>query len=323
METTSELSVSEFAKDVKSGLRKSPKTLPSKYFYDKTGDRIFQDIMKMPEYYPTGCEFEIFTQQKEKLLSFFWEGKKPFQLIEFGAGDGTKTKILLKYFLDQLADFSYLPIDISGNVLSILKDTLKQELPGLNVRPIQNDYFEALKELQKDHTHRKVILFLGGNIGNFMVKSATDFLHHIQEFLHPGDLVLVGVDLKKNPKLILSAYDDPQGITSAFNLNLLARMNRELGADFQLNQFKHYATYHPVSGDMRSYLISQKEQTVSIEALNETFHFNQWEPVYTELSKKYAISEIEKLAADSGFEVVEHLFDCKHYFTDTLWTPKS
>lgn len=306
-----------FAKDIAEGLERTPKKLSSKYFYDAKGDKLFQDIMNMPEYYLTNCEYDIFTTQKENILKEL--GKEHFSLIELGAGDGTKTKVLLAHFLAQNADFQYAPIDISQNALDLLEADLENLYPKLNVSTLQGDYFEVLESLNAPSYGRKVVLFLGSNIGNFLPEDAERFLMALGETLDKGDMLLLGVDLKKDPQLIWDAYNDKAGITADFNLNLLERMNRELGADFVLKNFKHWETYNPLTGATKSYIVSKKKQKVHIEALNKIYYFAEWEAIDVELSQKYSVPELEDLAKQTGFEVVKHFFDKKQYFVDSLW----
>ncbi len=306
-----------FARDVLEGLSRTPKKLSSKYFYDERGDKLFQQIMRMPEYYLTDCELEIFESRKEAVLQAI--GLDHFQLLELGAGDGMKTKVLLRHFLERGVDFQYQPVDISRNVLLELEESLQAELPGLRVKSLQGDYFKVLHELHGGSGKPKVVLFLGANIGNYTLEEARNFLTAIQAELNPGDLLLIGFDLKKNPDTILNAYNDPAGITAAFNLNLLRRMNRELGANFELQDFKHWETYNPANGETKSYLVSLKDQHVFIKELNRSFHFEAWEAIDVELSKKYSLSELESLAVQAGFTVQEHFFDKKRYFVDSLW----
>lgn len=307
-----------FALDVEKGLSHYPKSLPSKYFYDAEGDRLFQEIMAMPEYYLTNCEFEIFTEQRAEILKAI--GDEPFELIELGAGDGTKTKILLDYFLDQQVDFIYRPIDISSSVLRYLKADCQAQWPDLQVDPLAGDYLHALQAVHEEHTgYRKLVLFLGGNIGNFPLPQAQAFLEELATCLAPGDLLLTGFDLKKDPAIILEAYNDPAGITAAFNLNLLTRINRELGADFDLDQFFHWETYNPASGEARSYIVSKAEQNVTIQQLQLTVHFEAWEAMSVEVSCKYNARDIADLAHESGFVIREHFTDRRRYFVDSLW----
>ena len=297
-----------------------PKRLSSKYFYDEKGDKLFQAIMKMDEYYLTNSEYEIFSLQKDQILQAILTRKKPFQLIEFGAGDGLKTKLLLEFLMEIDADFEYIPIDISSHVLEELESQLKIKWPNLICKPKVSTYFEALHDLRSDKT--KLVLFLGSNIGNFNLIEAQEFISNVNENLNSGDYFLLGVDLKKDPRVILSAYNDKGGVTKAFNLNLLDRINRELDGNFRTENFDHFPTYDPVSGETKSFLISKTKQLVELKKLNKTIEFNYAEPIFMEISKKYDLEELEFLASKTNFEFVEHFHDCKHYFVDTLWKKK-
>lgn len=308
---------SAFARDVLHGLSQNPKQLPSMYFYDERGDQLFQDIMHMPEYYLMNCELDIFEQQKAQILHAI--GMEHFHLLELGAGDGYKTRVLLRHFMEQSVDFGYQPVDISPNVLLELEQRLREELPELKVHPLPGDYFKVLHEVKKTDTTPKVVLFLGANIGNYPQERAAAFLRHLQNELNPGDKLLIGFDLKKDPDVILNAYNDPAGITAAFNLNLLERMNRELDANFDVQDFRHWESYDPVTGATRSFLVSKKAQHVFIKALNQSFHFDAWEAINVELSQKYSLSEVEDLAREAGFQVRQHFTDDQGYFVDSLW----
>jgi L-histidine N-alpha-methyltransferase len=313
--------ITPFAKDVRRGLTAKPKFISSKYFYDEVGDRIFQAIMKMKSYYPTNSEYEIFSLYKNELLQLFSPDKQAFHLIEFGAGDGYKTKVLLTHLLEQQFPFNYVPIDISSSVLAKLENDLKQALPSLTVDPIEGEYFAALKTLGELDQKRKVILFLGSNIGNFTSIQAVKFLCELRENMHPNDQVVIGFDLKKDPNVILAAYNDPEGITKSFNINLLSRMNRELGANFDETQFDHFPTYDPITGTTKSHLISKVQQKVSLEALDLVVDFKAWEVIHTEISQKFDEEMIQQLANASGFKVERHFFDCKHYYLNSVWAP--
>ncbi|MBT8185125.1 MAG: L-histidine N(alpha)-methyltransferase, partial [Eudoraea sp.] len=210
---------SRFAEDVYKGLTDFPKHLSSKYFYDARGDGLFQDIMAMPEYYLTNCEFEIFEQNKEDISRWFSQGGQEFNIIELGAGDGKKTKILLEHLSQKRASFRYMPVDISQNALGKLEASLKAELPDVSVEPLQGTYFEVLEEINALRHTKKVILFLGSNIGNLLHPQAVSFLSSIQKLMIAGDLLFIGFDQKKNPQTILDAYNDPKGITEDFNKN--------------------------------------------------------------------------------------------------------
>jgi len=310
--------VSEFAQDIFLGLSSYPKTLPSKYFYDAKGDLLFQEIMQMEEYYLTRCEHEILSDNKKEILSVFRNSEEIFDLVEFGAGDGYKTKILLNYFTSQNVSFEYIPVDISSHVLNILVNSLKETFPGLSVNELCDEYFSALQKLNKNE-RRKIVLFMGANIGNFKEDEAISFLKELNNCLNPGDLVMIGFDLKKDPEVILNAYNDKEEITRNFNLNLLDRINKELNADFDVHHFEHSPTYCPVTGDTKSYLISTKKQTVVINDLDVSFEFGAYEAIQTELSKKYDPQSIERMAKTTGFKSVVNFTDKKEYFLDTVW----
>ncbi len=311
--------LSVFAGDVRSGLSSSPKRLSSKYFYDDAGSELFRSIMDLPEYYLTRAETEIFVSQKLQISREFRRHHESFDLIELGAGDGTKTEILVGSLLAEDIDFSYSPIDISGKAIEILADKFTSRFPQLPFRPIQDDYFQGLNRLKSESSRARVVLFLGSNIGNITFADSVSFLSRIRSALNPGDLLFIGFDLQKNPETVLKAYDDSRGVTAAFNLNLLTRINRELGGNFDLSKFTHYATYSPDDGAARSFLISTKDQSVSIGALNSSFDFRAWEPIFMEISQKYTTEMIRQIADDSGFEVVAEFRDEKRYFADSLW----
>ncbi|HEK21962.1 MULTISPECIES: L-histidine N(alpha)-methyltransferase [unclassified Mucilaginibacter] len=307
----------QFYKDTIAGLTALPKHLNSKYFYDAHGDKLFQDLMNCEEYYPTNCEMEIFTTQTAEICQTMMGQGDAFDLIELGAGDATKSTELLKYLLDNKTDFSYLPIDISENVISYLNMTLPVTLPGIDITGLNGDYFDMLKKAAAISDKRKVVMFLGSNIGNMPVADAKLFCHELRKHLSPGDMVFIGVDLKKNPATVLAAYNDKQGITKRFNLNLLERMNRELGADFIVDQFDHYAMYDPETGACKSYLVSQAEQRVVIGS--EVISFAKDEYIYMEISQKYTVEQTDELARTTGFEPLMHFSDSKKWFLDAVW----
>jgi dimethylhistidine N-methyltransferase len=308
----------QFYKDVMAGLTANPKRLDSKYFYDAQGDKLFQELMNCEEYYPTNCEMEIFTSQTAEICKAIIADGDAFDLIELGAGDATKSTQLLKYLIDNKADFSYLPIDISENVISYLNITLPVTLPGIKITGLNGEYFDMLKKAAAISNKRKVVMFLGSNVGNMPVPVAQGFCKELRNNLSKGDMMLVGVDLKKNPKTILAAYNDKGGITKRFNLNLLERINRELYGDFNTDHFDHYATYDPEAGSCKSYLISLTDQKVKIG--DETISFLKDEYIYMEISQKYAVKQINDMATGAGFKPLNQFFDSKKWFVDTIWT---
>lgn len=317
--TTPELT--QFAEDVLKGLTSTPKSLSSKYFYDDEGSRLFQEIMKLPEYYLTASELEIFSRQTDAIYDAVTAGANAYDLIELGAGDGTKTAILVDRFLHDSADFTYSPIDISKEACDSLSANFREKFPELKIRPLHGDYFKILNSLKNGSERRKIIMFLGSNIGNFNREQALDFFRQLRDVMNSDDRLFIGFDLQKDPRVIVEAYDDYNGVTAAFNLNLLTRINRELGGDFDLSKFSHYAVYRPVECAARSFLISRERQTVHIEALKRSFDFDQWEAIFMEISQKYSGAMIEDLARESGFVIDATFLDSKRYYCDSLWKP--
>jgi dimethylhistidine N-methyltransferase len=306
-----------FRSEVWEGLSEDPKKLSSKYFYDKTGDHLFQKIMAMPEYYLTKCELDIFQNKTDEIVKAISNINEPFDLIELGAGDAMKSSFLLKNLVEKGADFTYMPIDISGNILSVLQGNMNQKIPELKVFPLEGEYFDMLDKATYISKRKKVVLFLGGNIGNMDMEEARHFCGEVKRKLNPGDLFLLGFDLKKNPHTILAAYNDSAGLTASFNLNLLTRINRELHADFDVKQFQHYQTYDPISGACKSFLISLCDQKVQIE--NRSFYFKENELIDMEISQKFSEQDIKKLAKESGFHILNEIKDSKNWFVDSIW----
>jgi L-histidine N-alpha-methyltransferase len=307
----------QFFKDVIAGLTSEPKRLQSKYFYDAAGDKIFQELMACQEYYPTKCEMEIFTTQTAEICKAMMAAGDAFDLIELGAGDATKSTQLLKYLIDNEADFNYLPIDISENVISYLNLSLPVTLPGIKITGLNGEYFEMLKEAAAISNKRKVVLFLGSNIGNMPVADAHSFCQELRNNLSEGDMLLIGIDLKKNPKTVLAAYNDKQGITKRFNMNLLERINRELNGDFDTGHFDHYATYDPQTGACKSYLVSLNDQQVKIG--HQTISFKKDEYIFMEISQKYAVEQIDEMAYKTGFKPLTRFYDSNNWFVDSVW----
>ncbi len=312
---------SAFAADVLEGLSAAPKRLSSKCFYDDQGSRLFKQIMELPGYYLTNSEAEIFETHADAILAAFHACGSPFHLIELGAGDASKTQLLIKHFLDQQARFDYNPVDISSFAVDTLAGQLRSEFPALKINPIIGDFMESLDRLASWDKFPRIVLFLGSTIGNFSQKDAIAFCAEIRSHLTIDDRLMIGFDLKKHPTLIRQAYNDPGGITAAFNFNLLTRINRELDADFELTDFFHAPAYNPQSGLAESYLVSTKNQTVNIHALDQSFNFNAWETIHTEISEKYDPLKIKHIAQASGFEMVSQWTDSRHYFMNTLWKP--
>ncbi len=312
-----ETSPNQFCDDVIQGLTATPKRLDSKYFYDDKGDELFQQIMACREYYPTDCEMEILRDQCTDIAKVLIGDGSPFNLIELGAGDATKSIHLLRELLNRQANFTYLPIDISRHVIDLLHDTLPKALPNLQIDGLPGEYFNMLKQATTNSKKRNVVLFLGANIGNMPINDAEDFCSMLHMNLKKGDMAFIGFDLKKHPKVILDAYNDAAGITKQFNLNLLSRINNELGADFDLTQFDHYPTYDPATGSCKSYLVSLQDQQVNI--CDESISFKKNEYILMEISQKYAVEQVKNMAAVSHFTPVADFYDSKNWFVDTVW----
>ncbi|MDB5102857.1 MAG: L-histidine N(alpha)-methyltransferase [Fibrobacteres bacterium] len=308
----------EFLRDVVDGLSRRAKSLSCKHFYDAEGSRLFERIMRMPEYYPTRCETEILRAFRGDILSLM-DGL-PFNLVDLGAGDAAKTRILLEHFHRRGALLSYVPVDVSGDALARMAASVREELPGLTVHPLADEYFPALDRLNGSVPGRKLVLFLGSTIGNFEKREAAAFLKGLRDSLEPDDALLIGFDLRKEPGRVLRAYDDASGLTARFNLNLLERINRELEADFDPDGFVHHAVYDPEEGVARSYLVSRREQAVRIRKAGLTLVIGAWESIHTENAFKYAPEEIRRLAEAAGFVESAVFQDREGLFQDSFLT---
>lgn len=310
----------QFLSDVLTGLTSNPKYLQSKYFYDAIGDRLFQKIMQSDEYYLTDCEMEILENQKAQIAENICTLSPKVDVVEFGPGDAVKSIHLLRELNARKCIDAYFPIDISGNIIELLEKKFAVELPNLHLQGLEGEYFSKLKEVNQVSALPKLIIFLGGNLGNYLPENMMKICGHLNESLAIGDLAFIGIDLIKDPATILAAYNDREGWTAKFNLNLLVRINRELGADFEVAAFKHFSSYDPITGACKSYLISKEEQQVHLAG--KTISFLKNEPIFMEVSKKYRPVEIAAAAKKSGFEQLEMFTDKRSYFADVLWQKK-
>ncbi|AEH02395.1 L-histidine N(alpha)-methyltransferase [Lacinutrix sp. 5H-3-7-4] len=309
---------SQFRLDIENGLKNSPKTLPSKYFYDAIGDALFVKIMHLPEYYLTRAEFEIFSTKSKNIISKLEINKdQPFDLIELGAGDGKKTKAFLKVLLDEDYNFKYLPIDISQNALDDLEQSIHKEFSKLNIETIQGNYFGVLNDI-KTNTTPKVIMFLGSNLGNLQDHEAQDFLIKLSNALQVGDKVIMGLDTIKPKDVVLPAYNDSQGVTKAFNLNLLNRINNELEADFEIENFDHSPEYNEETGIAKSYLVSKEDQEVTFNGDNIIFKFQKGEKILTEISRKYNDEILNSFLNNTKLKQISKISDSKNYFNSYI-----
>lgn len=308
----------EFRLHVVRGLKQSPKHIPSRFLYDAEGDRLFQKIMACGDYYPTRAEDEIMRMQADEVIQALAGDHRQFSLFELGAGDGAKTKHLLRRAMATGRDPMYRPIDISEHVLEVLRHGLAKELPGLRFQAEQGEYFQVVQR-GLDGDGPKAVLFLGSNIGNMLRQQAVLLLKSIASHMGPDDRLLVGFDRKKDPAVILRAYNDRDGFTREFNLNLLRRINRELGADFNVDAFIHAPSYDPVEGRALSFLVSTCDQTVHVPGMMQPVHFKAWEALHTEISQKYDQSMIEELAAGASLRITEQFSDSLNHFLDVVF----
>ncbi len=315
--TTAESLQAEFALDVLTGLSERPKRLSSRWFYDDRGSELFQRIMALDEYYPTDKERWIFETHGAEIAAHF--AGQTLDVVDLGAGDGSKTFTLIDKLRQAGASVRYVPIDISDGAMATLHLAAEDRIPGVEVHGVVGEYVAGLRWLAGQDQRQRLVLFLGSNIGNFDKPRARAFLRRIWSGLRTGDHLLVGFDLKKDIEVLLAAYNDREGVTRDFNLNLLTRINRELGGDFDVSRWRHFGTYNVFSGAMESYLVSQEAQTVRIEALRQCFEFQAWEPIHSEYSYKYLAHDIGSLAEKTGFEIRGRYCDPEAWFCDALW----
>lgn len=307
----------ELARDVLAGLSAQPKQLPSKYFYDAEGSRLFQQIMRLPEYYPTRTEHALLRRRAAELVVAIAPDARPVELLELGSGDGRKTLALCRALRDAGRDLVYRPMDISAEALRALARRFARALPDLPLQPLCGDYFQTWP-IPRAH-RRQVALFMGSNLGNHTHDQALRFLRRVRAHLRAGDRLVLGLDLQKDPHTVLAAYNDRAGVTAAFNLNLLRRLNRELGMDFDLDRFSHYPTYDPHDGVARSYLVSRCAQVVGGGVLGRSFTFGAGEWIHTEQSQKYDADLIARLASGSGFVAEAQLVDTDCPYALVVW----
>jgi len=306
----------QFAVDVLVGLSAIPKSLSSKYFYDDIGSDLFQKITQHEDYYPTRTEFSILESIQNRLPDILEE--KELDILELGAGDGHKTSLILNGFLEAGYKINYYPIDISEQAMLQLKDNMDAH-ENLTICGVIAEYFEGLRHVRKQSENKALVLFLGSNIGNFDRVQNQGFLRAIWQSLKPNDYMMIGFDLKKPVNILTAAYNDSSGFTRDFNLNILNRINTELGGDFDLNKFEHYGIYNPVLGAMESYLLSLEPQVVYIESLQRSFTFDAYEPLHLEYSFKFLESDINYLADNTGYKAINNFADDNNYFIDALW----
>ncbi|QQS45555.1 MAG: L-histidine N(alpha)-methyltransferase [Acidobacteriota bacterium] len=307
---------SNFADDVRSGLTANPKSLPPKYFYDALGSQLFEAICLLPEYYPTRAETEIFTRHTAEITR---RAPSPVTVIELGSGSSIKTRMLIEALLARQGELHYQPIDISPTILEQSAENLLGIYPGLRITALAADYTRGLNSIERQGVEKALVMFLGSNIGNYDPSEALNLLRGIRSVLRPGDAFLLGTDLRKPADILEAAYDDALGVTAAFNLNLLLRINQELGADFEVRNFRHRAVWNEAAGRVEMHLVSRRDQQVRIDDLGLTVDFREGETIHTENSYKFDAEQIARLAADSGFRHCRNWLDSENRFSCNLW----
>jgi L-histidine Nalpha-methyltransferase len=319
---TQESQQGAFRRHVIEGLLAAEKRISSAYLYDATGDRIFQSIMASPDYYVSRCEAEIFRTHSSAITRALAEDVEQFELLELGAGDASKTTRLLRKWCSKGARPVYRPADISSNILDELRRKLSQEMQGLQVDPVQGEYFDILERLPEPGAMHRVLLFLGSSIGNLEREEAVRLMRRMACRMGSTDRLMIGFDLKKDPRIIRRAYDDRAGLTREFNINLLHRINRELGADLHIDLFRHEPVYDPFEGKALSYLVSTQEQQVNIPGAPGPILLQPWEAIHTETSQKYDLQMIDAMADSAGLQVISTFLDRRSYFADVVMAPR-
>lgn len=313
---------SSLAREVRRGLTSSPKALPCRFFYDEDGSRIFEEICALPEYYVTRAEDEILQRHAAEIVARTTGVK---ELVEFGSGSAKKTRRLIAALLAR-TDASgprvrYVPIDISPSALHESARALSAEFPGLSIDPLECDYAEGLRALSRRDGGPRLVLWLGSNVGNFDRDDAARFLRDVRDALAPEDRLLIGIDRRKSKAILEPAYDDAAGVTARFNLNLLKRIDAELGGTFERAAFRHLALYDEVEGRIEMHLESERDQVVRIAALDLDVSFERGERIHTENSYKYSDAEIAALARASKMRVEDRWLDSRAYFASCLFAP--
>ncbi|KZN43078.1 L-histidine N(alpha)-methyltransferase [Pseudoalteromonas luteoviolacea] len=306
----------QLAIEVLTGLSAQPKHLSAKYFYDDTGSELFQKITQHEDYYLTAKEFEILTRISSQLAHLIDE--QEIDIIELGAGDGRKSQLIIDGFLKNGCKVNFYPIDISEKAMVMLQENIVPN-EKLAIHGVVAEYFEGLKLVRSQSSNKQLVLFLGSNIGNFNREQSQGFLRKLWMSLNSQDYILTGYDLKKDVNKLTAAYNDEAGLTARFNLNLLHRINHELGGNFKLDKFQHYGIYNPILGAMESYVLSTEKQAVYIKALQRTFQFDAYEAIHLEYSFKFTKKDIEDLCEQTGFKLIKNFTDANEHFIDSLW----
>ena len=308
-----------FAEEISSSLNEDSKFINPKFFYDKKGSDLFEKICSLPEYYPTRTEISILKKLQPELLSYIDEN---FRLVELGSGTSVKTRLILDILTQLQNTIDYFPIDIS-EILTESSEQLLKDYDGLHITGIIDTYEGGLEFLKNFDDKKNLIIFLGSSFGNFSPNDGYEFLQKINSTMKSGDLFLIGLDLVKDKQILESAYDDSQGVTAEFNLNILSRINDELDADFNLKNFSHYAIYNEKEQRIEMYLKSLVNQSVIVSKSDLLLNLEKDELILTEHSHKYTLSQIHELLDSARFEIKRTWLDDKKHFSLTLASIKS
>ncbi len=307
---TKTTSTATFAEEIRNTLQFSKKSISPKFFYDESGSKIFDEICMLPEYYPYTAETEILEKIERKLLPYLSE---EFHLVELGSGSSVKTRLLINVLLKSQKHLQYFPIDIS-EILDHSAKNLCKDYTNLTITGIVDTFENGLDFIENFDNKPNLITFLGSSFGNFEKSDGKIFLKKISSLMKSSDLFLIGLDLKKDQKIIHDAYNDSQNTTAKFNLNVLKRINSELGGNFNLDKFDHHAIYNEEKGRIEMYLRSLSEQSVVIPKSDLLINLSKDELIHTENSHKFSLNQIESLLQDSNFEKLEMWFDSRNYF---------
>jgi len=299
-----------YVDEVVHGLTSRPKTLPCKLLYDDRGSALFEEITRLPEYYLTRTELKILQERSREIAQAVGT---PVSIVELGAGTATKTGTLLRAFARRQMRLKYLPVDISAGALADAKERIQDECANVLIRPVVADFSDGFHFL-REISGRKLVLYLGSSIGNFEWNDAVAMLSRVREQLLGGDALLLGADMVKPARILVPAYDDVQGVTATFSKNILMRLNRELGANFDLDSFRHIAEWVPSRSRMEIFLESMCAQTVTLRAARITIQFRAGERIHTENSHKYTLETIERMLCVSGFKLERTWFDKREWF---------
>ena len=297
-------------KDVIEGLQQSQKSLPPRYFYDEKGSQLFEAICELPEYYPTRTEAGILEQYAAQIV----DRTQATELVELGSGSSTKTRYLFDAYQKRSVDLNYVPVDVSGSMLTATADSLLVDYPQLTIQGKVATYAQALKQLAPSNGGQKMIAFLGSSIGNFNSVECDRFIDRVRSALNSCDYFLLGIDLQKPVEILEAAYNDSQGVTAAFNLNMLQHLNRRFEGNFCADKFKHQAIYNRVENQIEMYLISQQEQTIELKSLNLTIQLNKGEKIQTEISRKFDLDRMARYLGDRQLNLIQTYTDDRQWF---------